>query len=157
VASSRSATPTSAGAARRRPGALLALALLAGLPSGPAAAEEEAAGEEPKLQIHGFLSQALAATDGNQILGIPEEGTSDYRTAAVQIRYQMAPRDLFVFQLAHERLGESPLAAFRDDVQAETFELRSSPASRSTATKATAPRTRRCPSRAPPPRPPTAS
>lgn len=116
MVSIRSVSATSAGAARGRLGPLLALALLAGL---PAAAEEEAAEAEPKLQVHGFLSQAYAASDGNQILGIPEEGTSDYRTAAVQFRYQMAPRDLFVFQLAHERLGESPLAAFREDVEVD--------------------------------------
>jgi hypothetical protein len=100
--------------------AAAALLLLAGASGLPAAAEEEEAeesGEESRLQVHGFLSQAYAASDGNLFLGIPEEGTSDYRTAALQIRYAMSPRDTFVLQLSHERLGESPLARFKEDVE----------------------------------------
>src|SRR5882724_11493390 len=35
----------------------------------------------PTLVIHGFLSQAYAFSDGNQIIGIPKQGTADYRAA----------------------------------------------------------------------------
>ncbi|HEV8579017.1 MAG TPA: hypothetical protein VGX68_08020 [Thermoanaerobaculia bacterium] len=76
--------------------------------------EEEASG--PKITIHGYLSQAYAATDGNQIAGIPEEGTADYRTAALQIRADLGEQDTFALQLSHERLGESALQAFQEDV-----------------------------------------
>lgn len=65
---------------------------------------------ESNLSIHGHLSQAYANSSGGQILGIPQDGTTDYRTAALMFRYKMTAKDTFVLQLNHERLGESPLA-----------------------------------------------
>ncbi|MCG3115823.1 MAG: hypothetical protein LLH30_09120 [Candidatus Manganitrophus sp. SA1] len=64
---------------------------------------------ESNLSIHGYLTQAYANSSGGQILGIPQDGTTDYRTAALMFRYKMTAKDTFVLQLNHERLGESPL------------------------------------------------
>ncbi|MCG3110466.1 MAG: hypothetical protein MCM46_01470 [Candidatus Manganitrophus sp. SB1] len=65
---------------------------------------------ESNLSIYGYLTQAYANSSGGQILGIPQDGTTDYRTAALMFRYKMTAKDTFVLQLNHERLGESPLA-----------------------------------------------
>ena len=70
-----------------------------------------------KFQIHGFLSQAWAKTDGEQYLGIPEDGTTDYRNLALQFRFQVADRQALVLQLGHESRGESPRDAVRDEVE----------------------------------------
>lgn len=80
--------------------------------------EEESGGSfASKLVVHGFLSQAYAFSDGNQIVGIPEDGTADYRTAAVQMRVNLTERDTFAVQLSHERLGLSPVQSVHDDVE----------------------------------------
>lgn len=88
----------------------------------PAGAQEAAAPEEgplSKLTVHGFLSQAYAWSDGGTLLGIAEEGTTDYRTAALQFRYAMTPDDDFVLQLSHERIGRNPFAQVTDDVEVD--------------------------------------
>ena len=69
-----------------------------------------------KLKFHGFLSQAWAKTDGEPFLGITEEGTTDYRNVALQLRYELAERQSVVFQLGHEQRGNSPREPFRDEV-----------------------------------------
>ena len=66
---------------------------------------------ERAIAIHGYLSQAFAISDGHQVLGIPKQGTFDYRTAALQVRATLSPKDSFVIQFTQERLGESPAAA----------------------------------------------
>lgn len=76
-----------------------------------------AEGLASKFQIHGFLSQAWAKTDGEQYLGIPDDGTTDYRNLALQFRFQVADRQSLVFQLGHESRGESPRDAVRDEVE----------------------------------------
>lgn len=68
-----------------------------------------------KLTVHGYLTQAYGRSDGHQVWGIPEGGTADYRTAALQFRYAMSSKDNFVVQFAHERLGNS-LGQPSDDV-----------------------------------------
>ena len=79
-------------------------------PSAPPAESEQ------KLVIHGYLSQAFAASDGYQLLGIPKDGTFDYRTAALQFRATVSPKDSFVIQFSQERLGESPVMAVRNEI-----------------------------------------
>jgi hypothetical protein len=84
-------------------------------------AQEESAKKEDaswtsKVNIHGYLSQAYAFSDGNQILGIPEDGTADYRTAAIQIRADLTKYDTFAVQFSHERNGLSPSQRVREDV-----------------------------------------
>lgn len=82
-----------------------------------------------KLQVHGYLSQAYAFSDGGDdgdgdlvdgegtFLGIPEDGTSDYRTLAMQFRYAMSDNEAFVIQFSHEKVGLSPINEFRSDVE----------------------------------------
>jgi hypothetical protein len=90
----------------------------------PAQVEDgEPPGEEaptsPVISFHGYLSQAYAASDGLQIVGITKDGTADYRSAAVQIRADLSDQDAFIVQLSHERLGASPINAFRQDVEVD--------------------------------------
>jgi hypothetical protein len=82
----------------------------------PAPAPEAVAEPERKLVIHGYLSQAFAATNGHPVLGIPDDGTFDYRTAALQFRANLTPKDSFVIQLTQERLGESSVQSSGDAV-----------------------------------------
>ncbi|MBI3805817.1 MAG: hypothetical protein HY282_18850 [Nitrospirae bacterium] len=71
---------------------------------------------ESNLSVHGYLTQAYANSHGGQILGIPDDGTTDYRTAALQFRYKMPGDDTFVLQLSHERIGKSVLQTVKPDV-----------------------------------------
>ncbi len=81
----------------------------------PASTPDEAPAE--KFSIHGYLTQAFADTDGEQILGIPGTGTTDYRRAAVLLRFTPTTRDSLVVQLAHRRLGESRSMTLEPDVK----------------------------------------
>ena len=72
---------------------------------------------ERKLVVHGYLSQAFAVSDGHQVLGIPKQGTFDYRTAALQLRATLSRKDSFVIQLTQERLGESPVTSDGHDIE----------------------------------------
>jgi hypothetical protein len=65
-----------------------------------------------KLAVHGYLTQGYAASDGHQVVGIPHNGTFDYRRAALLFRFKGTPNDAFVVQLADRELSESPI----DDV-----------------------------------------
>ena len=98
-----------------------ACALLCLLGAGPALGAEEVVEERPaepsRLRFYGFLTQGFGVSDGDTVVGIPESGTVDYRTAALQIRYLVSERGSLAVQLAHERLGESPRADMRDEVE----------------------------------------
>ena len=72
---------------------------------------------ERKFFFNAYLTQAYGATDGGQVLGLSEEGTSNYRNAAGLLRYQLTPNDKFVLQLSHEKIGASPLGTTRDDIE----------------------------------------
>jgi hypothetical protein len=72
---------------------------------------------DSKLSIHGYLNQAFAISDGYQYLGINDNGTADYRTAALQFRYAVTDQDQLVLQLSHERLGDSKINDLHDDVE----------------------------------------
>jgi len=78
----------------------------------PAAAQST----DGRLSVHGFLTQAYGRTDGHQVLGITSEGTSDYRVAALQFRFDADPENAFVLQFSHERLGRSPLSEVEPEV-----------------------------------------
>jgi len=94
-----------------RPFALIAV--LALLPA--AALGQEVPDWLFRLSIHGYISQAYAVSDDHQILGIPTNGTTDYRDLALQFRYDQDRKNAFVLQLRQERLGDSPRQ--RDDVE----------------------------------------
>lgn len=82
-------------------------------------------GMQSKFQIHGFLTQAYAVADfttggpnSDEIaIGIPEQGTTDYRFLALQFRYQMTDKDLMVVQLSSRALGESPIELVEDEIE----------------------------------------
>lgn len=95
----------------RTTGAALATMLLGSF--GTVAAQQS---HLERLSVHGFLTQAFGISDDHQYLGIPTRGTADYRTAAVQLRYDLSDRDAFVIQVAHERFGRSPLNDVRPDI-----------------------------------------
>jgi hypothetical protein len=95
--------------------ALTAFGLLAAFTSPSAAVDFEAG--ESRLAIHGFLSQGYGNSSGGQIIGIPADGTFDYRNAALQFRYTFSSKDAFVLQLSHTRFGLSGLQSEMPDVQ----------------------------------------
>ena len=104
---------------------LLVTAFLVALPLS-ANAQQEGEGEVPdvatsdkKLKAFGYLTVAYADTDGNQILGMTEDGTSAYSNLALQLRYAATKRDSFVLQLSRERLGRSPVQPYRDDIEVD--------------------------------------
>ncbi len=106
----------------------------AGAPASDTAASP-GSGPLSKLQIHGFLTQAYATASfvGNRIplpggsdpgptfdetaLGIPEDGTFDYRNLALQFRYEMSPKDIMVIQFSSRALGFSPIADAEDEIE----------------------------------------
>jgi hypothetical protein len=98
----------------RKGGILIAFTLLI-LLGFRAAEASDLSSAESKLVIHGFLSQGYANSSGGQIIGIPQDGTFNYRNAALQFRYNYSLQDAFVVQFSNSELGESPL----DDTHAE--------------------------------------
>jgi hypothetical protein len=77
------------------------------------------AAPQDKLSVHGYLTQAFAKTNGPQIFGIPGHGTTDYRRAALLVRFMPSTKDSLVIQLAHRKLGLSPTAATDPDVKVD--------------------------------------
>ena len=84
-----------------------------------------------KLQVHGFLTQAWAGGNFVDIpaglpaatptvdelsIGIPEDGTTNYRQLALQFRYEMSPKDLMIIQLSSRALGFSPIGKIEDEI-----------------------------------------
>ena len=78
-----------------------------------------AAQSTDKLSIHGYLTQGYAISDSALVEGIPKEGTTDYRRAALLMRYATSDHDNFVLQIAHRRLGNSPSMQFEPDVKVD--------------------------------------
>lgn len=62
-----------------------------------------------KLQIHGYLTQGAAITDGLSINGISKSPTADYRVAALLFRYDISKDDHVTFQIRSRRLGVNPI------------------------------------------------
>jgi hypothetical protein len=89
---------------------------LVGLAAAGGVHAQEAVEKDSRFVLHGYLSQSFAVSDGNQVLGIPENGTWDYRTAALQLRATVSPNDAFVVQLSQERLGDSPVMEVRNEI-----------------------------------------
>lgn len=88
----------------------------------------ERSGPLSKLSVHGFLTQAYATANYSEgglfspsvdelFLGIPEDGTWDYRTMALQFRYQIAPKDVLIVQLSSRSLGTSPVTQEEDEIE----------------------------------------
>lgn len=86
--------------------------------SGGSAAAKHDSYWDKHFALHGYLTTAYAdlspskapsLSSGEIILGIPEDGTWDYRIAALQLRYDPHPKHTFLVQLSHRKFGDSPL------------------------------------------------
>ncbi|NJL29587.1 MAG: hypothetical protein HC897_17720 [Thermoanaerobaculia bacterium] len=71
----------------------------------------------PKITFHGYLTQAYGESDGLSLFGLDEDGTSDYRNIALNLRADITDKDSFVVQLVNERSGGSPFDALHEDVE----------------------------------------
>jgi hypothetical protein len=91
--------------------AVLALAIAS------ASSQARAQALSDRLTIHGYLTQGYATTNSLPVLGIPNDGTFDYRRAALLFRFRGTPNDAFVVQIANRRLGESPLNDYTPELQ----------------------------------------
>lgn len=92
---------------------LLAVVLLSGIFGETCLAQDLGS----KIQIHGYLTQGYGQGDDFSLFGLDDEGTSNYRSVALNLRAELGERGQFVVQLAHERSGDSPFNALHDDVQ----------------------------------------
>jgi hypothetical protein len=72
--------------------------------------------DEPKFSVHGYLTQGWGKSDGTQFYGLTSESSTDFRYAALQLRYSATPSDQFVVQANHRRLGRSQITDFESDV-----------------------------------------
>lgn len=72
---------------------------------------------KPVLSVHGYLTQAFGISDRYPTMGLTEDGTADYRRAAIMARYEATTSDHFVVQMAHRRLGDSPTMQFEDNIK----------------------------------------
>ncbi len=98
---------------------ILVIMVLAGaaVPALPVAAEDQDPNDRSKLSIHGYLSLAFGISDGHQYRGVTDDGTTELRNAAIQLRYALTKKDEFVFQISNESVGESPTNELRDPVE----------------------------------------
>jgi hypothetical protein len=90
----------------------LALATLAVLPLTAAVGQTASDG---RLAVHGYLTQGYAVSHGAQFYGITDQGSTDFRYAALQFRYDKG-QDGFLLQLNGRRLGQSPITSFESSV-----------------------------------------
>ena len=72
--------------------------------------------DAPKFSVHGYLTQGWGKSDGTKFYGLTGESSTDFRYAALQLRYSATPNDQFVVQANHRRLGESQITDFESDV-----------------------------------------
>lgn len=98
-------------------------------------ASAQATDQKSKLEVHGFLTQAYATgtfvdgrfpnQDGSPAgptfsevsLGVPEDGTFDYRNMAIQFRYAISDKDIMIVQLSSRSLGDSLITKAEDDIE----------------------------------------
>lgn len=69
-----------------------------------------------KVTVHGYLTQGWGQSTGTAFYGLSDEGSTDFRYAALQLRYLPTDHDQFVVQLNHRRLGRSQITDFESDV-----------------------------------------
>ncbi len=60
----------------------------------------------PRLQIHGFITQAYVKTTDNQFFGDSEDGSFDFRELGVNASYRFSPKLLASAQLLSRDAGE---------------------------------------------------
>ncbi|MGH1366614.1 MAG: hypothetical protein ACRBF0_23845 [Calditrichia bacterium] len=70
-----------------------------------------------QFNINGYFSQAFAASNGNQILGIPSNGTTNYRNAALLFSFKADEKLAAHLQFRHRLYGNSPLSKLEKTIQ----------------------------------------
>lgn len=69
------------------------------------------------VKLNGYFSQAYAISDGNPIFGISDDGTFDYRNAALQFGFFPTETNKVIIQVNHQRIGESPVMALKETIE----------------------------------------
>ena len=72
--------------------------------------------DAPKVSFHGYLTQGWGKSNGVAFYGLSGDASTDFRYAALQLRYLPTDNDQFVVQLNHRRLGRSHITDFESDV-----------------------------------------
>ena len=72
-----------------------------------------------QFSIHGSLNAGYGKSSALPVIGIPTEGTADYRIATLQFRYKLDDNDQFVMQVLNRRVGTSPLRGAIGDLTAQ--------------------------------------
>ena len=72
--------------------------------------------DTPRVSLHGYLTQGWGRSSGTAFYGMTDDASTDFRYAALQLRYAATPNDQFVVQANHRRLGRSPITDFESDV-----------------------------------------
>jgi hypothetical protein len=70
----------------------------------------------PKISVHGYLTQGWGKSTDVAFYGLSDDPSTDFRYAALQLRYLPTTRDEFVVQVNHRRLGRSHITDFESDV-----------------------------------------
>ncbi len=104
------ASPVATG---RRVVPVMSLAVAFGLSACLAVAAEPAS----KVKIFGHLSQAYGRSDRGSIQSATESGTTDLGNIAVQLRWEISPRDTAVIQLSHERRADDIFSPQQDELE----------------------------------------
>ncbi|MBX9928354.1 MAG: hypothetical protein K2X99_05505 [Gemmatimonadaceae bacterium] len=65
--------------------------------------------QSENFSFHGSLNAGYGKSTNLPVIGIPTEGTADYRIVTLQARYKATDKDQFVVQLLNRRVGTSPL------------------------------------------------
>ncbi len=75
------------------------------------------AAEVPEaLQIFGHLTQSYGESSRGSIAGTGEDGTTDLRKIAIQLRWTPSENETFIVQLSHERNGDDIFQPQKDEV-----------------------------------------
>ena len=93
--------------------ATAALSVALGLGANAAMAEDPT----EKIRIFGHLSQAYGRSERGAIQATTDGGTTELGNIAVQLRWEISPRDTAVIQLSHERRAEDILSPDQDELQ----------------------------------------
>jgi hypothetical protein len=64
-----------------------------------------------QLTFYGFINQAYGVSGQTPIQGLNKDATTDYRAAALQLRFAISPNDNFVVQALTRSRGTNPLSS----------------------------------------------
>lgn len=69
-----------------------------------------------QFTVHGYLTQGWGRSTGVAFYGLTDDASTDFRYAALQMRYAPTKQDQFVVEINHRRLGQSHITDFESDV-----------------------------------------